>query len=146
MDRFVMNIRLESWIPIFEEQIKSGLSKKEFCKQNGISRCGFYKWQRIFREKLTREAGYLDETSNPPQPFNDSLSEKPAFFELTTSPLTDCAMESKSYRTEGTSCISAGATTSPVALSVTYGGFTINVSGNVDEESLLSVLRAVKHA
>ena len=146
MDRFVMNIRLESWIPIFEEQIKSGLSKNEFCKQNGISRCGFYKWQRIFREKLAREAGYLDENSNPAQPFNDSLSEKPTFFELTTTPPTDCAMESIACRAKEASCISAGTTTSPAVLSVTYGGFTINVSGNVDEENLLSVLRAVKHA
>ncbi|SDB51577.1 hypothetical protein [Butyrivibrio sp. INlla16] len=147
MDKFVMDIRLESWIPIFEEQIKSGLSKHDFCRQNGISKGAFFKWQKIFREKLAREAGYLDTPPTPAQSFNDSSGEKPAFFELATTSSSDCAMEISDSRAEGRPCISGGTIdTSLAAMSITYGGFSINVSGNVDEQILLSVLKAVKHA
>lgn len=52
MDKYVMDIRLQNWIPIFEAQARSGLDKQTFCKQNGISRGLFFKWQRILRERI----------------------------------------------------------------------------------------------
>ena len=52
MDKYVMNIRLKQWIPILEAQARSGLDKQTFCKQNGISRGLFFKWQRILRERI----------------------------------------------------------------------------------------------
>ena len=52
MDSKVMELRLKQWIPIFEQQSTSGLSKQEWCKLNNINRSVFFKWQRILREYL----------------------------------------------------------------------------------------------
>ena len=52
MDPKVMEMRIKQWIPIFEEQAKSGLNKQEWCIQNGINRSAFFKWQRECRKYL----------------------------------------------------------------------------------------------
>ena len=52
MDSKVMELRLKQWIPIFEQQSKSGLNKQEWCKLNNINRSVFFKWQGILREYL----------------------------------------------------------------------------------------------
>ena len=36
MDSNVMELRLKQWMPIFEEQAKSGLNKRDWCEQNGV--------------------------------------------------------------------------------------------------------------
>ena len=38
MDPRVMELRIRQWIPVFEEQAKSGLNKDEWCIINGINR------------------------------------------------------------------------------------------------------------
>ena len=43
MDVNTMKLRLEQWMPIFEEQAKSGMGKNEWIKANGIRRWEFYK-------------------------------------------------------------------------------------------------------
>ena len=53
MDKKVMDIRLKSWIPIFEAQARSGLSKKDFCLQNNFCRGTFYKWQGILWKRIS---------------------------------------------------------------------------------------------
>ncbi len=49
MDAKVMEIRLKKWMPIFEEQAKSGLSKNAWCERNGIRKWEFYERQRECR-------------------------------------------------------------------------------------------------
>ena len=41
MDQKIMEVRIKQWIPLFAEQANSGLSKKEWCIQNGIERASF---------------------------------------------------------------------------------------------------------
>jgi hypothetical protein len=48
----IMELRLKHWLPIFEEQAKSGLNKKYWCRQNDVKRAAFFKWQRELRKYL----------------------------------------------------------------------------------------------
>jgi uncharacterized protein YodC (DUF2158 family) len=41
LDSKIMELRLKQWIPIFDEQAKSGMTKEEWCKQNGVKRSAF---------------------------------------------------------------------------------------------------------
>ena len=42
MDKKVMDVRLQSWMPVFEEQACSGLTKKAFFEKNNIKRADFF--------------------------------------------------------------------------------------------------------
>ena len=52
MDPRVMELRIKKWLPIMEAQANSGMTKKEWCAQNGIERTSFYRWQRRVRTYL----------------------------------------------------------------------------------------------
>ena len=42
--------RLSQWVPLIKERQASGMSVKEWCKQNDVNQQQFYYWQRIIRE------------------------------------------------------------------------------------------------
>lgn len=67
MDSNVMELklRLKQWLPIFEEQAKSGLNKKEWCEQNGIKRAAFFKWQRECRAYLLSKNAAVTAITEP---------------------------------------------------------------------------------
>ena len=77
MDSEVMDVRLQSWIPVLKAQAESGLNKREFCEKNGITENAFYKWQRYVRRKLLHDGLDL-ETMIAPSGSNES----PTFVEL----------------------------------------------------------------
>ncbi len=52
MDPRVMELRIRQWIPVLEEQARSGLTKDEWCIINKISRGSFFRWQRRVRSYL----------------------------------------------------------------------------------------------
>ena len=52
MDSKIMELRLKQWMPIFEEQAKSGLNKQEWCNLSEVKCAAFFKWQRELREYL----------------------------------------------------------------------------------------------
>ena len=52
MDPRVMELRIKKWIPVIEEQAKSGMSKKEWCVMHGINRTSFFRWQKRVRKYL----------------------------------------------------------------------------------------------
>lgn len=146
MDKKVMDIRLKSWIPIIEAQVRSGLSKKDFCQQNNICRGTFYKWQGILRERVSE--GWDPKTSDLPVTdcqYNESKDEddQHKFFEISTSshsiPETD-------HIDDVYHAASFNAAPKDDAIRISYGGFSVTLSGRVDESSLTSILRAVKHA
>ena len=49
MDPRVIELRIKKWIPVIEEQAKSGMSKKEWCAMHGINRTSFFRWQKRVR-------------------------------------------------------------------------------------------------
>lgn len=50
-------IRLAQWGKIFEEKAASGLTAKEFCAINNISRDAYYYWQNLARQEALSKAG-----------------------------------------------------------------------------------------
>ena len=147
MDKFVMDIRLKQWIPIFEAQASSGLDKQTFCKQHGISRGLFFKWQRILREKMAE--GFDPASISLPAITNnvtgDIRNNEPVFYELATT--ASCSLTENDKPVENLKSdpgFLAPGNASGVTIS--YGGFSINLSETIEESSLKSILRAVKHA
>ncbi len=146
MDKFVMDIRLKQWIPIFEAQASSGLDKQTFCKQHGISRGLFFKWQRILREKMA-EGFDPDSISLPAttdKSTGDTRDNEPVFYELTPTASCSVAENCKPIGNPTSSGLVAPVNVSGVIIS--YGGFSIKMSGIVEEAMLKTILRAVKHA
>ena len=148
MDKYVMDIRLQNWIPIFEAQARSGLDKQTFCKQNGISRGLFFKWQRILRERIAD--GFDPESISAPTVLTvrgiDAADDHPTFFEIT--PASSTSLADRDSRTEAaprqTPVVDKASYSGQICIS--YGDFSVSLSGDVDETSLTSILRAVKHA
>ena len=58
MDKATNDIRLQEWATIIREANNSGLHKKVWCEQNGISIRRFYYWLKKLRDHLlTLSAG-----------------------------------------------------------------------------------------
>lgn len=51
MDKLTHEVRLEQWERLMANCAKSGLPKKQWCLENGISEKRFYYWQRKLRKK-----------------------------------------------------------------------------------------------
>ena len=43
--------RSEQWRERIAEQVRSGLSVKEFCKERGLTECSFYSWRKRLAEQ-----------------------------------------------------------------------------------------------
>lgn len=127
MDDKVMELRLQQWLPIFEEQINSGLNKQDFCEKNGIKRAAFFKWQRVCRTYL------LAKNSNTIKGSDES-----AFVEIScNNPSSNEVVKSDSdNKYDNTSSV----------ITVSYNGFCVGVTGIVNESNLTKVLRAITHA
>ena len=82
MDQRTSEIRLAQWEQIVLEGNQASVSKREWCRQNGISEKSFFYWQRKIRLKAldARNTG----SAIVPVPAADSS--KPTFVEL---PLLD---------------------------------------------------------
>ena len=49
--------RAQQWAMLIQECTNSGLTKREFCRQRGISEKSFYYWLRKFRGQMAEAAG-----------------------------------------------------------------------------------------
>ena len=78
MDQRTSEIRLAQWKQIVLEGNQASVSKREWCRQNGISEKSFFYWQRKIRLKA------LDarETSSAIVPVPPADSSRPGFVEL----------------------------------------------------------------
>ena len=136
MDPRVMELRIRQWIPVFEEQAKSGLNKDEWCIINGINRGSFFRWQRRVRSYLLEHG---ESVGQLPIPFTNEQADNECFVEL------HCAQTAlpgmAALRNLHDDVMDE---TTPV--SVRYGGFVVNINGEVDEQQLAAVLRAMKNA
>ena len=136
MDPRVMELCIKKWIPVIEEQAKSGMSKEEWCAMHGINRTSFFRWQKRVREYL------LDRCEAQPsqRPSSIPSNNKAGFVELPSA--QDPSVEMAGQRCEET--IEAhGALPS---ISIRCGGFSIDFNGSVDEKQLSMVLRVLKYA
>ena len=80
MDPRVMELRIRQWIPVLEEQARSGLTKDEWCIINRVSRGSFFRWQRRVRSYLLEhgeDIGQLQDSDVNEQTDNESFVELP---------------------------------------------------------------------
>lgn len=49
--------RAQTWATLIQECNSSGLTKREFCQQRGISEKSFYYWLRKLRSQMAEAAG-----------------------------------------------------------------------------------------
>ena len=136
MDSKVMEIRIKKWIAVLEEQARSGLTKNEWCAVNGIERTSFFRWQRRVRSYLLEHG---DNAGRLQAPAVNNQRDHGCFVELSHSRETNPVTAASGERLVDTS-------QAPHPLCIFYGGFSVHVSGAVDEGQLSAVLRAMKHA
>ncbi|MBQ9168042.1 MAG: hypothetical protein IJX67_06510 [Oscillospiraceae bacterium] len=136
MDPRVMELRIRQWIPVFEEQAKSGLNKDEWCIINGINRGSFFRWQRRVRSYLLEHGKGVAQLSAPP--INEQ-AENECFVEL---PLAQAALPGMAALRN----LHDDVMDEAAPVSIRYGEFVVNVNGEVDERQLAAVLRALKNA
>lgn len=125
MDQKAFQIRLSQWEKIVIEGNKASISKKEWCKQNGISEKSFYYWQR----KIRMRAAETIETATVPVP-----SPKTDFVEL--------PFPSAQQHFDEHTPLSG---LSP-ELMIQIGECRIFVTGAIQEQTLKTVLKAVGNA
>ena len=136
MDPMVMELRIRQWIPVLEEQAKSGLSKDEWCILNGINRGSFFRWQRRVRLYLL-EHGEPGSTGKLQVSGVNIPKNNEYFVEL---PCPQDVVPGIASLRDLHDDISDD--TAPI--SIRYGGFLVHIDGMVDEEQLTTVLRAIR--
>ena len=137
MDSKVMELRIRQWIPVFEEQAKSGLNKDEWCILNGINRGAFFRWQRRVRSYLL-EHGETGSTRQLQVSGENALKDNECFVEL---PYPNAAVPGiASLRNLHDDVLDDAA-----PISIRFGGFSVHVDGMVDEAQLTVVLRAIRN-
>ncbi len=133
MDSKIMELRLKQWMPIFEEQAKSGLNKQEWCKQNEVKRAAFFKWQRELQKYLIEKnenkfrGQHSTELLVPTAP--DFVELAPASSSVRSS-LNDC-------------CVRSGGISPAPSISIRCGEFSIDLNDDVNELLLSKVLKVM---
>lgn len=136
MNPRVMELRIKKWIPVIEEQAKSGMGKEEWCAMHGINRTSFFRWQKRVREYLLDQC----EAQPPQRPSSIPSNNEVGFVELPS--IQDSPTGITGQRCEET-IEACGAHPS---ISIRCGGFSIDFNDGVDEKQLSIVLRVLKYA
>ena len=63
MDQKSLQIRRSQWEQIVLEANKSAISKKDWCRQNGINLKSFYYWQKKIRNEAAKDMDGRDVNS-----------------------------------------------------------------------------------
>ena len=136
MDPRVMELRIRQWIPVFQEQARSGLTKDEWCIINGINRGSFFLWQRRVRSYLLEHG---ENGSQLPAASAEEHTADEYFVEL---PCSQAAVPGiaalRSLHDD------VWDETAPII--IRYGDFLINIRDGADAGQLSTVLRAIKNA
>ena len=134
MDPRVMELRITQWIPVLEEQARSGLTKDEWCIINRVSRGSFFRWQRRVRSYLLEhgeDIGQLQDSDVNEQTDNEFFVELPR-----SQAVVPGIAALRSLHDDGWD------KTAPI--SIHYGDFLINIRSGVDENQFSTVLRAIR--
>lgn len=133
MDSKVMELRLKQWMPILEEQAKSGLNKQDWCRQNGIKRAVFFKWQKELQKY------FIEKNENKLQA---QLSTELAVH--TAPEFVELAPASSSVRSSLNDSRVRSVDITPVSsISIRCGEFSIDLNDDVNELLLSKILKAI---
>ena len=124
MDQQAAAIRYSHWEEIVLEANRSGIPKREWCKQNGLSEKAFYYWQRKVRARVMASAELPPALPEPQHafvelPFSSSAS------------VTDRDSDSLE---------------NPPELMLQVGDCRMFITGSVKETTLRTVLKVIRDA
>lgn len=137
MDQEVNIIRIENWKRLILEANNSGLSKTEWCRQNNISSKTFFYWQRKVRLMEAQKA--LSSSELPSVSTGQKAAISPDFVDMT---------HLYKETTAPTENVPSGNSQSGFApqLMLLADQYRILIGEDVREQTLSTVLRAIKHA
>ena len=137
MDQEVNIIRIENWKRLILEANNSGLSKTEWCRQNNISSKTFFYWQRKVRLMEAQKA--LSSSELPSVSTGQKAAISPDFVDMT---------HLYKETTAPTESVPSGNSQSGFApqLMLLADQYRILIGEDVREQTLSTVLRAIKHA
>lgn len=137
MDQEVNIIRIENWKRLILEANNSGLSKTEWCRQNNISSKTFFYWQRKVRLMEAQKA--LSSSELPSVSTGQKAAISPDFVDMT---------HLYKETTAPTENVPSGNSQSGFApqLMLLADQYCILIGEDIREQTLSTVLRAIKHA
>ena len=121
--------KLNEWAVRFSDQKASGLTVKEWCSQNNLSRDKFFYWKRLLKENAIEQAlPEIVPLAMPlvPEPVNSTLSDT-----------TDDACES---------CASCTSCASNSCARLLINGICIELDSSAPEAFIRKLIKAVRHA
>ena len=137
MNKKVANVRAEHWRQTVYECLNRDpkLSKKQWCQENGIYYRSFMYWQRRF----PLEAIDLMENHETTFPLKQDPVSVPVFADMTPH------LEALQTEQESTSEEPESVPLAP-ELMIQAGDFRIYVNGSIQESTLKTVMRVIRHA
>ena len=135
MSTEVDKVKLKQWAGLIRSANASGLERKVWFKQNGISASSFYYWQRRVRKfALNQMLAPTDQQALLPDTAQESTSAHEDSYEITLPSL----MNSPSHPKDASTPIKG-------TISIRYGDFSIDVEEGFSAEALSSVLKVLNH-
>ena len=140
MDKAVLNVRREQWRKIVIECNNSGLTKTEWCQQNGVSLRGFHYWQNKFRKEILSEQDVSSVPALSPRQLPEAAPDQaPAMFV----DVTDKFAGSQDLQSRDSSEM-------PILFSpelmIHVADKQVYVNGNIQPGTLETVIRVISHA
>lgn len=131
MDQHTADIRLAHWRQIIMEGNRASITKREWCKQNGISEKSFFYWQRKIRKMAADSFAEPADSLPAAMPGNNES----AFVEI--------PMHAISPNIPGNDAIPSRI--SP-ELMVQVNDYLIFVTGSIHESTLKTVMKVIRDA
>ncbi len=123
MDNTTHEVRLQQWYEIIQNQINSGQSKRNWCRENGISEKKFFYWQRRIRNEICKTKEHALELVKPGTPST-------GFVEVPIAENTGNRLAEGFH---------------PEAV-ISIGNITVGITGGISEDLLMSIGKMIRHA
>ena len=137
MNQKVAAIRTEQWRQIIQDCINRnpGISKRQWCRENGVRYRSFMYWQRKFQLKAID----LMENHRTKLPVKQEPVSAQAFVDMTSQ--LEVLQTEREF-----SPASSELTPLAAELMIQAGSFRIYVNGSIQEATLETVMRVIRHA
>lgn len=138
MQKEVHEIRCREWQRLFEVWAASGMSKTQWCKQNGVSERQMLYWQKVLRNEAIQKMKSqetLPDNSNG----HSLVPSGKEFFEITPASLDKQSSFLQSAPSKSESSVTP-------ELTIRYGKYSLDVNASVSRDTLAIVLSVLADA
>src|ERR1700686_3097972 len=70
-----LNPKADEWAERIAAQQRSGISVKQFCKEQGLTECSFYAWRNRLQKKEPGRFALVDRPTARPEPVTEAALE-----------------------------------------------------------------------